>query len=77
MYNRTEGGVQCTVAFHVDDLIITSENKSMIDDLCKGLKSEYGEITRRDGPLLNYLGMSFDLSVWSDRLYRAYGPYRT
>ena len=63
VYNRTEGGVQCTVAFHVDDLIITSENMSMIDDLCKGLKSEYGEITRRDGSPLNYLGMSFNLSV--------------
>ena len=63
VYNRTEGGVQCTVAFHVDNLIITSENMSMIDDLCKGLKSEYGDITRRDGPLLNYLRMSFDLSV--------------
>lgn len=34
----------------------------MINELCSGLKSKYGEITRNDGPVLNYLGMVFDLS---------------
>ena len=29
-------GTQCTVAFHVDDLLITSESRSMIESLCDG-----------------------------------------
>ena len=50
-------------AVHGDDLIITSINQGMIDGLCIGLKDRYGEITRNDGPVLNYLGMVFDLSI--------------
>lgn len=63
MYNKISDGVQCTAAVHVDDLIITSVNQGMIDGLCSGLELRYGEITRQDGPVLNYLGMVFDLSV--------------
>ena len=62
VYNSSADGVQCTVAVHVDDLIITSVDMRMIDVLCGGLKSKYGEISRNDGPVLNYLGMVFDLS---------------
>ena len=63
VYNKISDGVQCTAAVHVDDLIITSVNQGMIDGLCSGLELRYGEITRQDGPVLNYLGMVFDLSV--------------
>lgn len=56
-------GVQCTVAVHVDDLFISSCNPAMIDTLCIGLKLRYGEITACHGPILNYLGMVFDLST--------------
>ena len=63
MYNKVDiDGTQCTVAFHVDDLLITSESRSMIDALCAGLSSKYGDVTRKDGPIVNYLGMVFDLS---------------
>lgn len=62
VYNRNMEGVQSSVAVNVDDLIITSVDLSMINDLCAGLKTKYGEITRNDGPALNYLGMEFDLS---------------
>ena len=34
----------------------------MIDELTRGLKSRYGEITETRGTILNYLGMVFDLS---------------
>ena len=63
VYNKVCDGIQCTAAVHVDDLIITSADQRMIDGLCDGLKGRYGEITRHDGPVLNYLGMVFDLSV--------------
>ena len=62
VYNRSLIGVQCAIAVHVDDLIITCADMGMINALCTGLTSKYGEITRHDGPVLNYLGMVFDLS---------------
>ena len=60
---RSKSGVQCTVTIHVDDLFISSEDKQMIEDLCKGLKERYGRISKCDGPVLNYLGMVFNLSL--------------
>ena len=59
---RIENGTQCTVAVHVDDLLITSVSQEMIDDLTGGLKKRYGEISKSNGTTLNYLGMVFDLS---------------
>ena len=63
VFNRSDPkGVQCTIALHVDDLLITSESPEMIEALCAGLTSKYGDVTRTDGPIVNYLGMIFDLS---------------
>ena len=63
VFNKTdEYGTQCTVAFHVDDLLITSQNRGMIESLCTGLRIKYGTVSRTDGPVVNYLGMVFDLS---------------
>ena len=59
---RTADGTQCTVAVHVDDLLITSTSQDMIDHLTHGLKVRYGEISKSEGTILNYLGMVFDLS---------------
>ena len=56
VYNKVDiDGTQCTVAFHVDDLLITSESRSVIEALCAGLSSKYGDVTRTDGPIVNYL----------------------
>ena len=60
-HNRT--GVQCTIAVHVDDLMITSTDNEMIESLASGLVKRYGDITRKDGPIVNYLGMVFDLTT--------------
>ena len=60
---RNARGIQCTVAVHVDDLMITSTDSDMIESLSKGLNQRYGDITRNDGPIVNYLGMVFDLSL--------------
>ena len=62
VFDKISNGTQCTAAVHVDDLIITSVDREMIDGLCLGLKNRYGEITRNDGSALNYLGMVFNLS---------------
>jgi Reverse transcriptase (RNA-dependent DNA polymerase) len=63
VFNRLdERGTQCTATVHVDDLFISSRSPSMIEHLCEGLKTRYGDITRKDGPVVSYLGMTFDLS---------------
>ena len=60
---RNEQGVQCTVAIHVDNLLITSVSSLMIKDLAEGLTKRYGEIARKNGPIVNYLGMVFHLAT--------------
>ena len=60
---RDKFGVQCTATIHVDDLFISSANPHMVDELCDGLKKRYGEITKCSGPVLNYIGMVFDLTT--------------
>ena len=64
VFNKhNEHGVQCSVAVHVDDLMITSIDSGMIDSLSNGLIARYGDITRKNGPIVNYLGMVFDMST--------------
>jgi Reverse transcriptase (RNA-dependent DNA polymerase) len=64
VFNRLdERGTQCTATVHVDDLFISSKSPSMIEHLCTGLKDRYGDVTRKDGPVVSYLGMTFDLSL--------------
>lgn len=50
---RTDKGVQCTVALHVADLLITSVSTHMIDELCKGLRTKYGDVSRSNRPVVN------------------------
>ena len=62
VFNKVDGnGNQCTVAVHVDDLLITSGSKDLIESLCAGPERKYGDISRTDGPIVDYLGMVFDL----------------
>jgi hypothetical protein len=61
--NKTnKDGEKCTLCIHVDDLLITSVDNSMIDELTDGLRKRYGEITLKHGPQINYLGISIDFS---------------
>ena len=59
---RSSHGVRCTIAVHVDDLMIISTDVDMIEALAVGLVNRYGDITRKDGPVVNYLRMVFDLT---------------
>jgi len=58
----TASGKQITVVVYVDDLFITCEDQSAIDDLVGFLKREFTSITEREGTVHNYLGMTFDFS---------------
>lgn len=61
LFNKTTSGVQCTVAFHVDDLLITCEDQGMIDDLERMLKSSFAAITVNKGRKHSYLSMNMEI----------------
>lgn len=62
VFNHTRDDVQCTVCFHVDDLMITCVSQSVIDDLVGKLTDRFGSITSHFGTQHNYLGALFDFS---------------
>ena len=55
-----------TLKVHVDDLLITSTSADMIESLTERLKKRYGEMSKTNGTVLNYLGIVFDLSRAGD-----------
>ena len=58
VFNRSDSkGVQCTIALHVDDLLISSVSTEMIESLCVGLKRKYGDMSRADGPVVVTFGV--------------------
>ena len=63
VFNKLDkDGVQVTVAIHVDDLMITSVSQRLVDELENHLRNKYGDITVKDGKVLDYVGMTFDFS---------------
>ena len=62
VFNTIENDVQCTVFFHVDDLMITCVDESVIDHLNERLKARFGTVTTHHGTQHNYLGALFDFS---------------
>ena len=56
-------GKQITIAFHVDDLLITSCNQQAINDLCNELKNKYAQVKTHEGKIISYLGMNIDMST--------------
>ena len=64
VFNRVgSDGHQCTVAIHVDDLLIMSKSKCTMTHLVNGLRERYGMITLSHGPIINYLGMAIDMTT--------------
>lgn len=61
--NKTQDGVQCTVVIYVDDLMVTSVNPRMIDEVMQVLTSRFEGIEVHDGPVFSYLGLTWDFSV--------------
>ena len=62
VFNLEKDGAQCTIAVHVDDLLITSVSQGLIDYTVKGLTERYGPLAPERGPILSYLGMTLDFS---------------
>lgn len=68
LFNKTENGVQCTIAFHVDDLLITCKDTNMVDSLEQMLKENFSAITVNRGNKHSYLAMNMEVSDEGIRL---------
>jgi hypothetical protein len=55
VFNKTVNGAQCTVCFHVDNLMITCSDQSVIDLLTDALKARFGTTMMHTGDQHNYL----------------------
>jgi hypothetical protein len=63
VFNKGTGNQQCSIALHVDDMMITYKHKVDRDELINALKNRYTEgVTMHEGPKVSYLGMTFDIS---------------
>ena len=64
VFNKGEvkDGTQCTIALHVDDLMITCKNKAIIDMVVADIIGVYKDVAVRRGTVHPYLGMTFDFS---------------
>ena len=63
VYNKVgEDGKQITIVVHVDDLLVTSENRLHIDAFGVYLKSVYPEAKTNTGSISDYVGMTFNLN---------------
>ena len=56
-------GCQITVVIYVDDLLITCVHQESIDDLIHAIKVQYKQVQHSTGNILDYLGMTIDMSV--------------
>ena len=64
VFNKLENDeLQTTIVLHVDDMFVTSMKQAHIQALNKQLKAAYGDTTFAEGDMLDYLGMTFDLTV--------------
>jgi hypothetical protein len=58
IFNISIGGVQCTIAAHVDDLLITCVDGDIIEKVINHLENVYKEIKVNRGMEHSYLGMN-------------------
>jgi hypothetical protein len=63
VFNRIEkSGKQSTICFHVDDVMVTSEDKSALDEFEANTINKYENVTVVRGKKHSYLGRMFDFS---------------
>jgi hypothetical protein len=58
VFNALIEGVQVTVAFHVDDLLITSKSETALEVVVNGLKEQFVAVTVNPDPKHSYLAMN-------------------
>jgi hypothetical protein len=71
VWNKTIGGKQCTICFHVEDCKISHVSKKVIDETIKWLRKQYesifedgsGKMKVSQGRVHKYLGMTLDFTT--------------
>jgi hypothetical protein len=63
VFNLQKDGKQCTVCLHVDDLLITCVDESIIESVVSSIEAQYKTITLHTGKVHSYLGMTFNFST--------------
>ena len=64
LFNKIgSSGKQISIVLHVDDLMVTSESQTDLDDFGLYLKSVYPETRTNSGDILDYVGMTFDFTI--------------
>jgi len=63
VWNKNVNDDQITVVFHVDDVMVTSVNKILIDNFAMECKKRFLDVTIQDGKKHSYLGRLFDFSI--------------
>eukprot|EP01041_Mallomonas_annulata_P011550 gene11550-24161_t len=58
--NKVVNNNQITICLHVDDMLITSINTDLIQQLHKDLEAKYGIMVLKEGLVHSFLGMSLD-----------------
>ena len=64
--NKTINDKQCTIGWHVDDLMISHVDEDVIEDIVRKLQEKYGKeapLTVNRGKIHDYLGMTIDFST--------------
>jgi len=62
--NKTcRDGAQLTVAVYVDDILMTSTNEEEMEELLEAIKNRYGDVKSHRGDVIEFLGMSVDMSI--------------
>ena len=72
-FTKQSGDDFIYMSIHVDDFYVISNKTELLDDLYTYLKKQYGEVTRKSGDVLEYLG----ISVCRDSLYRKHQNFAT
>ena len=63
VFNKVnEDGKQCTICFHVDDVMATCIDQNALDEIERQIKREYENVTFNHGTMHSYLGRLFDFS---------------
>ena len=62
VFNKSVNGVQITVCFHVDDLLVTSKSPELIKSMEEHLRKSFTQVTFTRGDLHSFLSMTIECS---------------
>jgi len=63
VFNKTTKGVQTSIYLYVDDMMISSTDKTEIKAIHRDLESKYGVMALHEGMIHSFLGMSFNFET--------------